>query len=422
MFTVCVGVYAFYIDLMGKDISFVTVVIVAWGLVSWGIGQFLAGIQFDRRESDVDVEVVSYYNISNSFVCICTFVIGLTVVFSYQYFMTIASSFGGNDFFSAYGAARMYMLSIQEGDMSVEIHKPFVLTLFEMLGSAIAFFYIYVYLYNKEVCNISRPILLLPIICYLPILFFATSRMGFFGIIAGFVGIYTTLRYARLSLAVANRKILKSVMIVILIGATLFDIGGAMRGGAITSEGYTGEKSKTSLDLCGYVASNIYALNYYLEGEQDFDFGAKTLSGVRQILGRFGVEFKERPRHYENVEYKVGAGNVFTGIKEDIGDYTIAFYWVYLIFIGYVCGFFFYSAKSLCYSPHAVFFVILGKLYYPIFIFFYTDDFYSLTGMDFLVPLVLLLMLNTYVKSKYICIHESVDDRATASGSRWFIY
>ena len=402
MFTICVGVYTVFFDLMGKDISVFTVIIVIWGLFCWGIGQRVAQQQYGKRRIQKNHPVIYCYEIPLKIVLFCTLFILGTVVYSYKYYMEIASSFGGNDFFSAYGAARMYMLSIQEGDMSVEIHKPGLLTISEMLASSIAYYFIYVYCYSKIICKEQKLILVAPIISYLPILFFATSRMAFMGIIAATIGIFMTLRYSSTSVASANKRIFKILIPIVIVGAIIFRIGGALRGGAISEEGLSDNRSNASVDLCMYVASNIYALNYFVEGDQEFDFGSKTLSGVRQILGRFGVEFKVRPRHYENVKFKVAAANVYTGFKEDIVDYTVAGYWVYLILVGYICGLFFYFGKAYCYTPHAVFFVVLGKLYYPIIMYFYTDDFYSLTGVDFLVPLFLLVLVDKYIKSRYI--------------------
>lgn len=403
MFTLCVGTYAFYINLMGKDISFITVFVVIWGLISWGFGQSLAKKRFKGDNKNLlNNKGIYYYDISIKFILFCTVIILITVSYSYKYFMEIGAAFGGHDFFSAYGAARVYMLEIQQGNMAVEIHKPSILTFFEMLGSSLAYYYIYVYFYNKLICHISKPLLLIPIGCYLPILFFATSRMAFFGLGAVAIGIFMTLRYSSSSVTAANRKIFKAVLPIVIIGSIIFRLGGAMRGGAITEEGYTGNQASVSTSITMYVASNIYALNHYLDGEQEFDFGAKTLGGIKQILGRLGVQFKSRPRHYQSVKYKTGAANVFTGFKEDISDYSIYCYWIYIIIIGYICGVFFYKARLLCNEPHGVFFVVLGKLYYPIFIFFYTDDFYGLTGVDFLVPLFLLFLVNRYVKHHFI--------------------
>lgn len=400
MLTICTGVYCVYIDLMGNDISIWTVLVIVFGLLSWSLGQSIAKGTSYRGENIDDVQV-RIYDIPRKVIFVCSVIVLVTVYFSYQYFMEVGFAYGGGDIFSAYGAARVYMLEVQSGNLSAIIPKSKYLTLFEMLGSSVAFFFIYASLYNMVIHKRKDFYILIPAICYLPIMFFATSRMIFFALIAMFFAISSTLIYARFNPKQANRRIVKFCAPLLIVGLLLFRIGGDMRGGLLTSEGRKGESSTVSESLCMYVASNIYALDYFLLHNPDFKFGDKTLGGFRQILGRFGVEFKARPRHFNSVKYKTGAANVYTGFKEDITDYSVL-YWVYLVLIGYVCGYFYYSAKRKCNTPHAVYFVVLGKLYYCIFIYFYTDDFYQMTSVDFWIPFFLLLMFNNYIKKKYI--------------------
>lgn len=405
MINMAVFVYCIYFDLMGKDISFKTLFVIGIGLISWGIGQNIAKCKCIGNKNANQIIIgknVLYYDLAKKFIFFASIIIIVTVYLSGKYFLKIGEAFGAHDLLGSYGAARMYLYEVSMGAADI-IEKPRYVTFLEMLSSSIFSYFLYIYLYNKIIIKHTSIRLLIPVICYLPIMFFSTSRMAFLCFILIFFALSTTFLYGTLKLKDANRKILRLLLVFFLIGALFFKIGQLVRSGDLNSEGLKSDDiSEASVDLCMYTASSIYALNFYLESEQPFVFGNKTLGGIKQILSRFGFTFKHRDKHLKDVFYKTGGANVYTGFKDVIEDYSIVGFWIYLIIIGYICGWFFYRSYAYIYTPHPIFFVIYGNLYYPIFIYFYTDDFYTLTSVDFFVPLILLLLINKVVKKYYL--------------------
>ena len=406
--------YAINFSFFAKDISLSTVVVITIGLMSWGFGEIASGIvvNYSNKTSYLSDTDKSPLFFPNTILLGSSVLIGIVTIYHYEYFMAIGRSMGGSTILGNYALARVYLVDASNISGVEVVHKSSMLTIMNLFASALAYYFLFYYFFNRIICSYrGTKRYLVPIILYSPAFFFSTGRMAFASFLSAVIGMVGILVYRKYGVSVnysLNKKFVKYGIFILLFAIAIFRFSGEIRGGKYLDKSDTDDYYPIINELCTYVSSPIYGLSYYLEYDYRIDnvinsepFAKNTWGGIYVLLRKFGLNIKDTPKHQKTFTWENGSSNVYTGFKTDIEDYSIIGMIPYLLIIGFICGVFYRRALIAGNLKNsAVFYVVLSKLYYPICFYFFVDDFYTFTTIDFFIELISLLLINRFFVGK----------------------
>lgn len=406
VFALATFYYTINLSFIGEDISFLTSFVIISGLLSWIIGENVAKTATTKNK--VYREITTPVVISNKLVYAgCMISLFVTIV-NYNYFKSVGQYLGGNNILAYYSLVRGYLNDLNsEVSFTDDFNKPRIAKLLECYVIAQNYLLIYYYYYNNIIAKKKGfKKYVLPFVIYSPSLFFSTARAAFVEPIAFLVVVPILMSYTNNRITKVNKKYIKYIFIIAIVSIALFKITGDIRGGAFLDNGSGLSEGWNTInrDLCIYIASPIKGLDLFLSNiheENSAVFGGYTLSGIYDILRFLGINIEsDNTIQQESFRFIGYNSNVYTGFKAAIIDFSLVMHIPYCFIIGYVCGLFYYKMRTGNYKRNAVLGVVLGRLYYPIFMFFFTNTFVSYTGTLFFIFLFFLIITHKQIMKK----------------------
>lgn len=338
-FAVVFIAYVFQKEL-GGDIHRYTVAVVLGGILAFNIGEIFVRQCFLNRKKQAFINKQCILIKDKHIFLMCLFAV-ITLYFSYRHFMSISSLFGVDNPIQSYGAVRSYYVNVANQKIDNIVAKSMWLIIVENISTAIIFYSLYVYCYNRFFMGVVKSRLLLPFLVGSPIyLFQSGGRMAYIQIATSVVSVMfmmikqtETIRHEkREGIRYYLYKASKYVLLLIFLFIGL----GKVRSGE-------DEMDLVSV-ICSYTGSSIIGLDIFLTNYltkplgalADNSWGENTFRTLYDFLNRFGFNLSLDPYHDEFFRYPVGSSNIYTCFKYIIEDYSLGGMFVVMLLLGLV--------------------------------------------------------------------------------------
>lgn len=402
-FTLSSFFYIINIDFVGVDVSIYTLIVITLGLFGWIVGEFLIGLRL-QKSSLVNEKVCIPFIVSRKMIYLACAISSVVVILDFQNFMSIGRYFGSDNIFASYAIVRGYSIDV-EGTIA-DLDKPRYLKILDVYIVAQNYLLLYYYVYNVVICSYKKcKIYILPFVLALPTLFFTTARTAFIEPVLFVGAISIMMNYSKTSVRRLNMRYIKITFFILFISVIVFKITGDIRGGAFldNGEGLVIDMTSLNRDLCIYLSSPIRGLDVFLTGEnkENMVFGGYTFAGLYDILRFVGFDIQsDNIIVQQNFQFGNYYSNVYTGFKAVIQDFTVVALLPYSILLGYICGYFYYSFKRGNFSQNVIKGVVLGRMYYAIVLFYFSNNFHMYTQVVFIIFLVFLFFLHKIILNR----------------------
>ena len=410
MYILSVFILLINYDCLKGDITVGTCFVIIGSLAFIGAGElFVRGFFFNKKEKYYYPSVSELYPI----IIKKKFYIGSLILFvtlglyDFYKFNVIGSYLGGFNMATNYFLIRTSVVGEANGteqDLpSVPLGLP--MAYLEFFVRILAYFYIYVYLYHKTfgIKHYYRPnwMNLIPIILYLPVCFFTTSRSIFINLLETFGVIYfIMLKQSRRqwNSTSSNFKILKKGVVILAVFALIFSYVGTFKDSDVTED--------ASGQAVSYASAGIYGLDEYMRGKFGKDseyFGQNTLRDFYFILNKFGFDFKKP--EYHNEPFVWGKHGEISNIAASpfyfMVDYPLPLVMFIYFLLGMIYSFFMNSIK---FGRFKVLdfdgYVITAMLYYSVFMITITEDFHHNIGSVFVYLIICVYIIKYFFITK----------------------
>ena len=178
-----VSVFSIFInrDFFGRDISLNTYLIIILSLIAWGVGEILSKVAYTKIKKPIFSFEPKYLILpSNRILFISCLIIFGVAISEYYRFVGIGKSVGGDNFLLNYGLIRKYVVEVQNsGAQSSMFAATRNVVAMIALAKTLTYFFIVLFFFNKYFHGVKKYIYLFPVLLYLPVLFFTTSRSTF---------------------------------------------------------------------------------------------------------------------------------------------------------------------------------------------------------------------------------------------------
>lgn len=397
-------------DSLKGDITVGTCFIIIGSLAFIGAGElFVRGFFFKKKVKYYYPSRAELYPIIIKKKVYIGSLILMTALALYDYykFNIIGSYLGGSDIATKYLLMRTMVVGDANGSEydlpAVPLDLP--MAYLEFFGRILAYFYIYIYLYHKtfRIKNLYRPnwMNLIPIVLYVPICFFTTSRSIFINLIETFGVIYfIMLKQSRRqwNSSSSNFKIIKKGIVLLAVFALIFSYVGTFKGSDVA-----GDASGTAVS---YASGGIYGLDEYMRGrygKESAYFGQNTFSKVYVILNKLGFNF-EKPI-YHNDAFVWGKHGEISNIAASPFNFMIDFPLPIVMIIYFILGMIYsFFMNSIKFGRFKVLdfngYVITAMLYYSVFVITITEDFHSNIGSAFVYYIICVYIIKYYFITK----------------------
>ena len=376
-------VYCFTFNVIGKDISIKTFIVIICSIVFMFIGEMFGKrvvINANKKEFFRVVDSNLYYSDSlcKMIIIFCLMIITFLVRFYdlYKFSLTIGNSGG---ILGTLAAVRLSYATGQYVSQTSIMPIAIVLTLiFEIY----AYLYLYYFLFNVIVAGIVQKRLLLPFIGYLIICISFTGRNQMIMAIVMLIWMMMYIYYSHFSKRkyVSNkllRKIFK-IGIISLIILLLY--------ASVTRNTAANETSSFVKVITSYFSSALYGLDQNMDGliyginGRRLCFGYYTLQELHTFLNSCGMDFAVPVFHnLPFFSYKNGSSNIYTSLLFPILDYGIIGMLITRLFIGLFSGMVLNRVRKLDYSKKesVTWIVFVGLLFYNAFNSYIADRYYD---------------------------------------------
>ncbi|MFW6015261.1 MAG: O-antigen polymerase [bacterium] len=419
MFILSSLIVSFSIDYFQVDISFYTIIVIIASIFFLFGGEIVANtVMLNKCQYSTFIlykheKKYPPIKISNNillFICLFMFVITLFNLYNtYKISLVIGNP---ENIFDVFRYARRYIISNQyQQDSSIILGQ---LTVF---SNVLAYYSLYVYLYNKILAEYNRKRYLIPVFIHLVRLMSLTGRNSYIRFITLFC-IYLFI-FIKERVAWSNRKDIKILKTSIL-SLVFFIIFFRMFGNLTGSGGMTDFWENITI----YLGSSIIGLDIYLESNDvgSIIFGQYTLINVYAFLRKFAIDIPLYRSFNEFFTWPNGSSNIYTSLMRFIQDYTI---WG-MFFIQFWIGYFYtrYLQKirfKRIGKSSFVSITILGIMFYPIVMASIENVFSTILSMSFVYHIVYLLLIDYVFKRKFtinksqIQVYKVLDDKSDKS-------
>lgn len=383
-----------------EDISFRCYLVLILSLIFWLIGDLISNQAFKNKRKKLSVNPI---DISKTSLIICCIIIASTGFEEYIRFIKIGKYLGGTNFLSYYGLVRESVVEGQNSGMSTNPYKVnYLISAFITLSRCIVYFLLSIYYVNFHYSGIRKYRYVIPVVFYIPILFFSTSRSSFIELFAITFLISQMIKLQSNNWKSNNFPLFIRLAFFGLIFSTALYILGFVR-----SNGIGGiDQNEMINSLSKYIGSSIFGLDQFLTKPipQSQYLGEQTFPIIYLILEKFGMITNHIPLHAEFFTLENGhKSNVYTALREPIIDYGINGMLVSRICMGFIYGFYFKYFFFNKNNPYRISnYVLFGLITYPILMYIFSDVFYYLMNINFIESILFLLFLNKLIKVQNI--------------------
>jgi|GEM_PF-6975500 hypothetical protein len=394
-------------DFFGLDISFNTYFVLVFSLICWAVGDLFAKYYYSKYKQRKPVFIVEYKIMpSNSILTISILLISLVTYMEFSRFLKIGEHLGGTNFFLNYELERNYVVDVQNGVIKDNLYPitGFVAGLMT-LSRNIAYTFVFIFIFNATYFGERKYKFLIPALAYFPILFFGTSRSGFFEFFSWCFILSILLKYQAKGWGTGNNKIFKKALIpsiVLLVG--FYSLGFSRSGGE--GSAFTDEMLNS---LSKFMGSSIFGLDYLINGHipKAEHFAQHTFPIIYTILEKFGYEANKLPLHGDFFYWHNDSSNIYTALRNPIIDYSIIGMFITRIVLGLLYGLLvrhFVYYRNDPYNPLQ--YVVFPMLYFPLMYYFITDLFYYFFNLDFIYTLIFLYIIKLTIinRSKVLVV------------------
>ncbi|MGI6713439.1 MAG: O-antigen polymerase [Bacillota bacterium] len=414
MFIISATVYACSMRYFGEDISAQTVLVIVLSLLCWGLGEITYRLFFYKKvlPKKVKTEYINNQNtITQSAILkqakpievsifaifiVCIFIITITVL-RFQELYIIANRIATpSDFFQAIEYARYYLIYNEYSVGPILSHGS-------ELSMCCAFFFSYVFLYNRINHRKSKYVMLLPTLLYAIQLISSTNRTGYIKLITviciiGFILMKQKVNWNRK----VDGKIVKFGIMGIVSFIILFRLIGYTTG--------VSELSNVWYNIAKYISASILGLDRYLEegASSNILFGQNSLRSIYLILREWGVNIPWYSPHNDFFKWANGSANIYTGLKGSIEDFTFIGMLITRYLLGIIYAFIIMRFRNNNKNHSIISIVFCGIFFYPIAMTAIADVYSSIISISLIYDLIYLkviswLFINNFsIKSKQI--------------------
>ena len=394
-------------DFSVLEISFKTYLVIITSLVAWGFGEILSKSVYIKIKKPI-LSLAPEYMIlpSNRILFISCLIISGVAVSEYYRFASIGKSLGGDNIVSYYILVRSYVVEGQNSNLRSSMFAA-TKTVVAMitLAKALTYFLIVLFFYNKYFHGVIKYKYLLPVLFYLPILFFTTSRSTFLELFSFIFLTMLLIRSQSIGWGKDSFKILRKMTIPLLIITLGFFAVGFLRSNGIGT--------MFSIDMFNniskYFGSSIIGLDIMLNSRIDFSgkIAEHTIPILYAILEKIGFVFDRLPLHSDFFNLGNGqSSNIYTALREPILDFGILGMLATRVFMGFIYGLIYRNYISNLNNPYSIkAYVIFPLLYFPIVMYIFSDLFYYFTKFDFFEMLLYLVILDKWIIKRSLVLN-----------------
>ena len=217
------------------EISLKTYLVIITSLVAWGFGEILSKSAYIKIKKPI-LSLAPKYMIlpSNRILFIFCLIISGVAVSEYYRFASIGKLLGGDNIVSYYILVRSYVVEGQNSNLQSSMFAA-TKTVVAMitLAKTLTYFLIVLFFYNKYFHGVIKYKYLLPVLFYLPILFFTTSRSTFLELFSFIFLTMLLIRSQSIGWGKDSFKILRKMTIPLLIITLGFFAVGFLRSNGI---------------------------------------------------------------------------------------------------------------------------------------------------------------------------------------------
>lgn len=404
---VCSLAAIFYDELGGRDIHFLTLLVVSLSLCLFGIGEMFVRFNYSHKKTK-DIAFSIY--VPTFHVLLISFFMIVDIYFEYQYFMECGSLLGGTDLISNYGLVRAFYTNDLGRDFLPD--KNALLTYSTHLSRAFGFFFIFSYLSNFIFANKKVAIYLIPIILCFVLYFFGTARSSFILLFVIFLFVFLALEKRKMGWNNYKKLVpyIRKTIFGILGFAIIFIILGFIRSSV------DADKNSIVSFFCAYLASPIIGLDIFLTNtwsscaptEICSDYCGQTcLPYLVDFLNDIGFSMPVNNDYFAPpYSYPAGISNVYTSFYYTIRDFSMVGHFVNMLFQGLIYTFVLMHVKYGNIMKSSIWFLVAGLMYSSLASFAISDILYRLIAPSVVSQLlVAYFMFRFYGKSNVACFN-----------------
>lgn len=376
-------VYCFTFNIIGKDISLKTFLVIICTILFMLLGEMFGQrivINTKKVETTFTAETNTYYSDSLNKMIIIFALMIVTFLARfwdlYKFSLTIGNSGG------LLGTLASVRLAYATGKYVSQTSIMPIAIVLTLIFEIYAYLYLYYFLYDVIVIRIVQKRLLLPFIGYLiiSISFTGRNQMIMSVVMLIWMMIYIYYSHYRKKRYISNkllRKIFK-IGIISLIVLLLY--------ASVTRNETADETSNLLRVITSYFSASLYGLDqnmnnliYGINGRK-LCFGYYTLQDFHNFLNSFGTNFAVPVFHnLPFFSYKSGSSNIYTSLLFPILDYGIIGMLVTRFFIGLFAGMILNKVSKLNYTKkeNITWIIFTGILFYNAFYSYIADRYYS---------------------------------------------
>lgn len=333
-------VYGLSIGSIGSDLSIKALIVITGAVIFTILGEFVGktvsipSIRFIMGTDLQDESTEVYY--SNHKNIICLFVLEMLVfIIRFYDLFKFSRTLGNSSIFKTISTVRLAYAMGEYTSTGALIRIAIYATI---IVEFIAYAFLYFYLYNRIVKNVSDEFLLIPFIGYLIILLSVTGRTQYISSIMMVITMIIYLNEVKNGNQGISKKTLYNIAQIGIIGiVALFAYGTLSRNSS--AEG------NILSTINAYLGASLYGLDhtigktiYGIEGTK-ITFGYYTLQNVHSFLNDFGATYPIPSFHHlPFFSYKFGSSNIYTSLLYPILDYGIWGMLTTRFLIGVFCG------------------------------------------------------------------------------------
>ena len=396
-------------DFFGRDISLNTYLIIIVSLIAWGVGEILSKLAYTKINKPIFSFEPKYKILpSNRILFVSCIIICGVAISEYYRFTNIGKLIGGDNFLLNYGLIRKYVVQEQNsGAQSSMFAATRTVVAMITLAKTLTYFFIVLFFFNKFFHGVKKYIYLFPVLFYLPILFFSTSRSTFLELFSFVFLTMLLIKFQSKGWGKDSFKILRKMTIPLLVLIIGFYSIGFVRsngiGPLISIEMFN--------TLSKYFGSSIYGLDVLINSKipQSRYLAEQTIPILYSILEKFGFAFEKLPLHSEFFDIGNGAdtSNIYTALRKPIIDFGILGMLCTRVCMGFIYGLIFRYYSNNLNNPYSIgTYVIFPILYWPIMYYIFVDLFNYFFQFSFIETLVTLVFLNRLIVRRSL-VHNS---------------
>ena len=312
MFTLASGAYLLNYEYFGNDISVATVFVVEGSIFCYFLGEIVGErIKIHSlRIKNAEMRTRDFI-VSKNFIWVCTSFILLLTVYKIYDMYKFATSKGNTNIITLISFMRRYIEQGQYGNGTV-------VSLLTSFAEAVAYVFIFYFVYSivyKKIKNIS---LLIPVIAYCMLLITATGRTGFLKIFIVVLGIiYAVMKSNSKGKFNIEKRYVKYIFIIgVTMIAVFYLYGLVFRGSTRTIMEYS----------ANYFSAGLYGLDTYIRDpwEKNEFVGKYTFANYYYYINAILDTNFEIPEHnLPFFSWINSRSNIYTGLLLPLQDFGV---------------------------------------------------------------------------------------------------